>query len=97
MFERREDGLLHPKAWTRSRPPRPSSARFWTWPFAVGIAAMLLAVVLAELGLRELAGPLWWFGAAWAFAVALVDIRRWWQNVRWLHSPPTQPAPEDWS
>lgn len=96
MFERREDGRIWPKRWTRSRPPAPASNRFWSWPFVVTTGTAALGLALFWLGEQGLSLWLFWGGVLAAVVYVCVDVRRWWHNVRWLNSPPTDPTPEDW-
>ena len=97
MLERREDGKLWPKPWTKAQPPKPARIGVWSWSLATAVATYAVGLGLNLLGERDLSPWLFWVGAVWIGAYCIHNIRRAWQNLRWLHSPPTNPTPEDWS
>lgn len=87
LFEKDPAGNLRPKPWTAPRPPVPFDRAVLTWQTVAYLALIAAGFVLAVLGASGAAFVVG-CGLGWGAVHGAVQIRRWWHEMRWMHSAP---------
>lgn len=97
LFDRDPAGNLRPKPWTRARPPIPFDRAMFPWPFNIALTLCAVGVVLAFTGAAPVPVALFVmaFGGGWGITYCLIQLRRWWHELRWVHSAPAIRALDD--
>lgn len=89
LFERDPAGNLRPKPWTAPHPPRPCQQVMFTWPYLAALTVAAVGIVLGVTGGAPavVAAFLVASGLAYCAVYCAVQVRLWWHEMRWMHSP----------